>query len=226
MTTVLLVDDHAMFREALVMALSHALPAMTVHAAASGQEALDILERHPDISRVVMDYYLPGLAGADLLQRLRQRRAPLHVLVLSASEDPEDERRAMAAGAHAFLNKSASWQQLAAALAAMDDALATPDGAPLPSHRVLRPADGAMATALPDKAQDEAARVRALSPDQRHVLRLMCQGLRNAEIADRLALTEAAVSLHVSAILDTLGVLNRTQATQVAQRTGLPEQPA
>ena len=205
MTAVLLIDDHAMFREALVLALAHAMPGLTVHPAASGQEALDMLDRHPDIHRAVMDYYLPGLSGAGLLQRLQQRRAGLRVLVMSASQDPEDERRAMAAGAHGFLNKSASWQQLAAALTAMDDAMVAP-----------------AAAALPDGADDEAARLRLLSPDQHDVLRLMCQGLRNADIADQLGLTHAAVGLHVSAILQTLDVLNRTQATQMARRNGLP----
>ncbi|KAG1583451.1 hypothetical protein G6F46_015105 [Rhizopus delemar] len=74
MNAVLLIDDHAMFREALVMALAHAMPALAVHPAASGQEALALLDRHADIGNVIMDYYLPDMAGAELLKRLRQRR--------------------------------------------------------------------------------------------------------------------------------------------------------
>ncbi|PTN50795.1 DNA-binding response regulator, partial [Achromobacter xylosoxidans] len=120
MTAVLLVDDHAMFREALVMALGQGVAGLEIHPAASGQEALEILDRHTAIQHVIMDFYLPDMAGADLLKRLRQRRSKLRILVLSASQDPEDMRRALEAGAQGFLNKSASCQELAAALEAVN----------------------------------------------------------------------------------------------------------
>ncbi|MFJ3462284.1 response regulator [Achromobacter spanius] len=211
MTAVLLIDDHAMFREALVMALDDALPDVTIHPAASGQEALDVLDRHDAIRNVIMDFYLPDIAGADLLKRLRQRRSQLRVLVLSASQDPEDQRRAMDAGAHGFLNKSASCQELAAALLAIDEAPA----------RTVHAASAGLAGA----AQDEAALLRALTPRQGEVLRLMCDGLRNKEISEQLNMTEKTVKTHVSAILGTLGVLNRTQATLVARRGGVFGKP-
>ncbi len=211
MTAVLLVDDHAMFREALVMALGQAMPGMTIHPAASGQQALDELDRNAAIRHVIMDFYLPDMAGADLLKRLRQRRAQLRILVLSASQDPEDMRRAMEAGAQGFLNKSASCQELAAALEAVSEAP--------PLHR------SASSSSLPSSGQDEAALLRALTPRQSEVLCLMCDGLRNKEISERLNMTEKTVKTHVSAILGTLGVLNRTQATLVARRGGVFGKP-
>lgn len=211
MKAVLLVDDHAMFREALAMALAHAMPALTVHPAASGRQALDVLERHSGIGNVIMDYYLPDMAGTELLKRLRQRRSQLRVLVLSASQDPEDERRAMEAGAQGFLNKSASCQELAAALEAVNAAAAP---------------HGASTTGAPAGSQDEAVLLRTLTPRQSEVLRLMCDGLRNKEISERLNMTEKTVKTHVSAILGTLGVLNRTQATLVARRGGVFGKPA
>ncbi|MFD4840412.1 response regulator [Achromobacter sp. NPDC058515] len=210
MTAVLLIDDHAMFREALAMALDYAAPGLTIHPAASGQEALEVLDRHMAIQNVIMDFYLPDMSGADLLKRLRQRRAQLRILVLSASQDPEDRRRAMDAGAQGFLNKSASCQELAAALEAVNDALPHP---------------GAPVATLPAGAQDEAALLRALTPRQSEVLRLMCDGLRNKEISEQLNMTEKTVKTHVSAILGTLGVLNRTQATLVARRGGVFGKP-
>lgn len=212
MTAVLLIDDHAMFREALVMALDEALPDVTIHPAASGQEALDVLDRHAAIRSVIMDFYLPDITGADLLKRLRQKRAQLRVLVLSASQDPEDQRRAMDAGAHGFMNKSASCQELAAALLAIGDA---------PARAMQTGAVSGIAGA----AQDEAALLRALTPRQGEVLRLMCDGLRNREISDQLNMTEKTVKTHVSAILATLGVPNRTQATLVARRGGVFGKP-
>lgn len=200
-----------MFREALIMALAHALPGLTIHPAASGQEALDVLERQEGISNVIMDYYLPDMAGAELLKRLRQRRSKLRILVLSASQDPDDERRAMDAGAGGFLNKSASCQELAAALEGISAAQ--------PAARIASGVDSA-ASAL-----DEAALLRTLTPRQNEVLRLMCDGLRNKEISERLSMTEKTVKTHVSAILGTLGVLNRTQATLVARRGGVFGKP-
>ena len=210
MTALLLIDDHAMFREALVMALNHEVPGLAIHPAACGQDALDELDRHAAIQNVIMDFYLPDMAGAELLKRLRQRRAQLRILVLSASQDPEDRRRAMDAGAQGFLNKSASCQELAAALAAVNEA----------------PRYSGSSVATPSAgAQDDAALLRALTPRQHEVLRLMCDGLRNKEISEQLNMTENTVKTHVSAILGTLGVLNRTQATLVARRGGVFGKP-
>lgn len=211
MTAVLLVDDHAMFREALIMALTHAMPDLAVHPAATAHEALDVLDRHLGIGHVIMDYYLPDMAGAELLKRLSLRRSNVRILVLSASQDPEDERRAREAGARGFLNKSASCQELAAALEAIN--AADP------------PRDASAATA-PTRSPDDAALLRTLTPRQSEVLRLMCDGLRNKEISERLNMTEKTVKTHVSAILGTLGVLNRTQATLVARRGGVFGKPA
>ncbi|MGV2865415.1 response regulator [Achromobacter sp. AGC39] len=212
MTAVLLVDDHAMFREALALALANALPTLTLHPAANGRDALDVLARHDDITNVIMDYYLPDTAGAQLLRRMRQVRSQLRVLVLSASEDPEDRRRAMEAGAQAFMNKSASCQELLAALDAINHA----------SRPTCRSTAGGDAATT----QDEAALLRTLTPRQQEVLRLMCDGLRNKEISERLSMTEKTVKTHVSAILAALGVLNRTQATLVARRGGVFGRPA
>jgi DNA-binding NarL/FixJ family response regulator len=88
----------------------------------------------------------------------------------------------------------------------------------LPAHRFV--ANGASTT-----TQDEAALLLALTPRQQEVLRLMCDGLRNKEISERLSMTEKTVKTHVSAILAALGVLNRTQATLVARRGGVFGRP-
>lgn len=205
MTAVLLIDDHTMFREGLALTLAHAAPELPVYTAASGDEALQMLDRHLAIDCVIMDFYLPGLAGADLLRRLRERNARLRVLVLSASEDPEDQRRALAAGAQAFLHKSASSQELLGA---------------------LQHAQAPTSLPAPDTQPDAAALLRSLTPRQLDVLRLICDGLRNKEISERLNMTEKTVKTHVSAILGSLGVLNRTQATLVARRGGVFDKPA
>lgn len=246
MTAVLMIEDHTMFREGLMMTIGHMAPSLDICPAASGAEALAVLESRADISRVIMDYYLPDIGGTALLKRLRQVRPGVRILVLSASEDAHDRRCAMAAGARAFLHKSASSQMLLSALEQIDLPY-LPDGQPdaqrvLGSPGVLRgvsrgvspgvlpgvtPAvqPGMSPPSPPVERPDEAALLSELTPRQIEVLRLMCDGIRNRDISEQLGVTEKTVKAHISVILATLGVPNRTQATLVARRGGLLGKP-
>ena len=163
-----------------------------------------------------MDYYLPDLGGSALLKRLKQLRPGIRVLVLSASEDPDDRERVMAAGAQGFLHKSADCRALLDALEQIGQ----------PPRADLAPAAAPRKPPAPMPAPvDDMALLSALTPRQGEVLRLMCDGLRNREISERLSMTEKTVKTHVTAILATLGVVNRTQATLVARRGGLLGKP-
>lgn len=237
-----MIEDHTMFREGLMMTIGHMAPSLDICPAASGAEALAVLESRADISRVIMDYYLPDIGGTALLKRLRQVRPGVRILVLSASEDAHDRRCAMTAGARAFLHKSASSQMLLSALEQIDLPY-LPDGQPdaqrvLGSPGVLRgvsrgvlpgvtPAvqPGISPPSPPVERPDEAALLSELTPRQIEVLRLMCDGIRNRDISEQLGVTEKTVKAHISVILATLGVPNRTQATLVARRGGLLGKP-
>lgn len=212
MSSVLLIDDHAMFREGLTLALTQADPTLHIHCVASGNEALQLLQTETAISTAMMDYYLPDIGGGALLQRLRQLRPGLRILALSASEDPDDVRHALASGAHGFIHKSADSKTLFAALTSVMQGRGY-----LPPTFSLDASDGG--------SNDDASLLSRLTPRQMEVLRLMCDGLRNGEIADQLGMTEKTVKAHVSAVLSGLGVLNRTQATVVARRAGLLGKP-
>jgi DNA-binding NarL/FixJ family response regulator len=245
-TAVLMIEDHTMFREGLMMTIGHMAPSLDICPAASGAEALAVLESRADISRVIMDYYLPDIGGTALLKRLRQVRPGVRILVLSASEDAHDRRCAMAAGARAFLHKSASSQMLVSALEQIDLPY-LPDGQPdaqrvLGSPGVLRGVSPGVSPGVlpgvtpgvsrgvshpspPVERPDEAALLSELTPRQIEVLRLMCDGIRNRDISEQLGVTEKTVKAHISVILATLGVPNRTQATLVARRGGLLGKP-
>lgn len=214
MTAVLLIDDHAMFREGLMLTIAHLAPALDICPVASGNEAIATLESRSDISCVIMDYYLPDIGGSALLKRLRQLRPGIRILVMSASEDPQDRDRAMMAGARGFLHKSANSQSLLSALAQiqMPQSLDAHLRPPLPT-----PAHG--------HPTDEVALLSELTPRQGDVLRLMCDGMANREISAHLGVAEKTVKTHITAILATLGVPNRTQATWVARRGGLLGKP-
>lgn len=216
MSSVLLIDDHAMFREGLTLALVQADPTLQIHSVASGNEALQLVQTETAISTVMMDYYLPDIGGGALLQRLRQLRPGLRILALSASEDPDDVRHALASGAHGFIHKSADSKTLFAALSSV-----------MQGHGYLPPTFDSLATAdnTHGSNDDDASLLSRLTPRQTEVLRLMCDGLRNGEIAEQLGMTEKTVKAHVTAVLSGLGVLNRTQATLVARRAGLLGKP-
>jgi len=213
-TAVLMIEDHAMFREGLMMTIGHLAPSLNIFPVSSGNEALAVLESRTDINRVIMDFYLPDVGGTALLKRLRQARPGLRILVLSASEDPQDRERALSAGARLFVHKSADSRTLLSALEQIrmpDLPCARPCCAPAAGERSERP--------------DELALLSQLTPRQMDVLRLMCDGIRNREISAQLGVTEKTVKAHISVILATLNVPNRTQATMVARRGGLLGKP-
>ncbi|MFC5608354.1 response regulator transcription factor [Variovorax soli] len=213
-TTLLLIDDHAMFREGLSLALRQAEPGLVIDSAGSGAQALDMLAAMPTAPDAVLtDFYLPDLGGAALLRQLWRSRAGLRVLVLSASEDPQDVEAAMAEGAHGFVHKSADSDRLLSMLrrilAGESGLVWTGDAAPSPLPVLAG-------------APDPLARLTAR---QTEVLHLLCEGLRNADIAQRLQTTERTIKAHISAIFGALGVDSRTQAVIAARRAGLLGRP-
>lgn len=215
MRAVLLIDDHAMFREGLVLALTQAAPDFIVHAVSNGGEAVAALDAHADISVVMMDYYLPDLGGSMLLRRLRQARPGIRILVLSASEDPDDVHAALSAGAQGFIHKSASSKTLLDALhGVVEGKQIVPN-----TYAAMHPNGRRVAQS------NDAALLSALTSRQIEVLRLVCDGLRNSEISARLGTTEKTVKAHMTAILAGLGVINRTQAVLIARRGGLFGKP-
>jgi DNA-binding NarL/FixJ family response regulator len=212
-STILLIDDHAMFREGLFLALREAEPSMTIETASSGGEALDALATLPRLDAVMTDYYLPDLGGAALVKQLHRRRGGLRILVLSASEDPHDIETALEAGAQGFVHKSADSRQLLDAL-----------------RRVIGGEQGVVqaspqGSALLPVLTTPTDSLSQLTARQTEVLHLVCEGLRNAQIAERLETSEKTVKAHISAIFAALGVSNRTQATIAARRVGLLGKP-
>jgi DNA-binding NarL/FixJ family response regulator len=207
-SSILLIDDHAMFREGIALTIGRAMPEAVIHAASTGKEAMAVLNVQPDIEVVMMDFYLPDIAGSVLLRYLRQLRRGLRILVVSASEDPVDVHRALTAGAHGFLHKTADSRCLLDALGRVSAGQDyVPEAFALAGKNAMRP--------------DDAALLGTLTPRQTEVLRLVCEGLRNGEISTRLGMTEKTVKAHMSAILAALDVPNRTQATVIARRGGL-----
>jgi DNA-binding NarL/FixJ family response regulator len=206
---ILACDDHDLFREGLRRVVGELGGEAELLEAGDAEEALSLVEAHPDLGLVLLDLSLPGASGLSLLRTLRERFPLVGVVVVSASEDPADIRAALDAGASGFVPKTSKRGVLLSALE-----LVLAGGVYVPPA-LLRP--GAAAPDAPARRE----RVTALTPRQRDVLRLMQKGLTNREIADVLGISAATVKVHVAAILETLDVSNRTEAAMAMAELGL-----
>jgi DNA-binding NarL/FixJ family response regulator len=207
----LIVDDHPVLREGLATLLRQAGPQTCVLQARNADEALALLDQHLDLDVVVLDLVMPGMGGLAALTEFARRRPDLPVVVLSSSEDPRDAREALAQGALGYVPKSASPSTLLSAISmVLNGDLYVP---PLILNAFAADAGH------PVEAPPEVASI--LTERQIQVLRLLSDGSSNKMIANRLALSEKTVKVHISAIFKALRVLNRTQAASAARTAGL-----
>jgi len=205
--TLLVIDDHALVRESLVLLLRGAWPDAVILHEGEPRRALVAADQAGDLDLVLMDLMMPLLDGIDLLAEFRVHHPAVPVLILSAVEDPAQVRRALAAGAMGYVPKSAGAQTLLAALRLV---LAGETYVP---RLVL--------DAAPAEESPRTAGAPDLTPRQVDVLRLLAQGCSNKQIARGLGLAEKSVKAHVTAILRILQVENRTQAAERARNFAL-----
>jgi len=198
---VLVVDDHPIMRIGIA-AIIQATPDMTtVGQAGSGEEAIDLYEKHlPDITLV--DLRLPGISGVDVIRIIMARHRDAKFVVLTTYEGDEDIHQALEAGARSYIIKGMPHDALVSALRRVQAG-----GRFLPP-----PVTRALSSRLPDSE---------LSAREREVLSLIVHGKSNKEIATELGITESTVKCHVSVILMRLNVSDRTQAVVTALQRGL-----
>lgn len=214
MPTLLIADDHPLFRAALRQAAIEAVADADIREAGSLDAVLATLDADPGVDLVLLDLHMPGNHGLAGLAAIRAQHPAVAVVVVSANDDPRVVRRALDHGAAGYLPKSAGLEELRDAIRAV---LACEQW--LPSS--LR---GAVARTQSDSGDaDLAARLASLSPQQFRVLTLVAQGLLNKQIADRLDVQERTVKAHLSAIFERLGVRNRTQAGVVLRELELAD---
>jgi DNA-binding NarL/FixJ family response regulator len=213
---ILVCDDHALFREGVALALRELDAGAKLLEAADAAEAVRIAQANADLDLVLLDLRMPGVDGWTGLARLQRGFPTLPVVILSASEDPADARRAIDAGAAGFVPKSTRGPVLRAALQ-----LVLSGGVYLPPQ-LLGSVDASPAAAGSGAAQ-RRQRAEGLTERQVEVLRLMSRGLTNTEIGNVLGVALGTVKAHVTAIFETLDVSNRTEAALVMRELGLDE---
>ncbi|MFD4326796.1 response regulator [Nocardioides sp. NPDC058538] len=216
MIRVLLADDHAAIRAGLRMLLATAGDIEVVGEAADGATAVaNARALRPDV--VLMDVRMPGTDGVTATRQVVEEGLA-DVLVLTTFDLDEYVFGALRAGAAGFLLKSAEASDLVDAVRHV----AAGDGvvAPEVTRRVLAELAGA-----PDRSVPASTAVvplpEDLTPRERDVLAALGQGLSNAEIAQRLVISEATTKTHVSRVLAKLGVASRVQAAIVAREAGI-----
>jgi DNA-binding NarL/FixJ family response regulator len=201
----LIADDHPMVRDALSTVLSQSFPGAAIGLAGSLAETQAALEHQPDTDALLLDLDMPGMDGLTGLALLRSDWPTVPIIVVSAARDAAVARRTHDLGASAYVDKSASLDEIAATVRAVLD-----------GEIIVPPDDGVTA------GDSFAQRAGQLTPQQWRVLALMVQGDQNKQIAYKLGVGEATVKAHVTVILRKLGVRSRTQAVIEARNLSLP----
>lgn len=213
---ILIVDDHALIRDALQGVLKKLKRGVTVLEAADCRQAMQTIESNPDINLILLDLTLPDRDGFSVLAELRERYPAIAVVVMSGAQDRATVTKVLELGAAGFIPKSARREVTLSALQ-----LIFAGGVYVPPE-ILAPEKAAPAP--PGQRRDNRAIVAladiGLSERQKDVLALMMQGKSNKVICRTLDLAEPTVKNHVTAILRALKVSNRTEAVIAVNELG------
>jgi DNA-binding NarL/FixJ family response regulator len=206
---VLLADDQRVVREGLAMLLGLLPGIEVVGTAADGEEAVALTAaRAPDV--ILMDLRMPRCDGIEATRRIAELRPQARVIALTTYADEPTVLSALRAGARGYLTKDAGAEQIEAAIVAVARGEAALDPA-VQAHVIAGLAE--TEDALPD----------GLTPREAEVLTLIAEGLTNAQIAERLVVSQATVKSHVNRVFAKAGVRDRGQAVAYAYRNGLAQ---
>jgi two-component system, NarL family, nitrate/nitrite response regulator NarL len=207
--TVLVADDHPLYREAVVRAVRARPQFSLVAEAANGRDALAAIREHrPDVA--VLDVEMPDLRGVDVVRAVSRDALGTSIVLLSAHQESDTVYEALAGGVKAYLSKASPSERICDAIAAV--------------------ARGEVV--LPEEVQSglaEAIRVRArgerpaLSPREHQVLVLIAEGLSAPAVGRELHLSPATIKTHLKTLYEKLGVSDRAAAVAEAMRRGLIE---
>lgn len=195
--TIIIADDHPLFRNALFQSVHMAVSGANLLEADSLEALLNLLAREEEPDLLLLDLKMPGANGMSGLIQLRAEYPELPIVVVSASEEPSVVTQVKSHGAFGFIPKSSDMRTL---IAALNQVL---NGDPyFPEGLIINNA----------ACNDLAEKIAALTPQQYKVLGMLSDGLLNKQIAYELNVSEATIKAHMTAIFRKLDVKNRTQA--------------
>ncbi len=209
MTTVVVADDHPVYREGVVRAMRETGRIEVVAEVSDGRTALSAIREHRPVV-ALLDLRMPELDGLSVLTAVVRDNLTTRVLLLSATEDSATVYEALAAGAAGYLTKGSDREEIIAAV------LTCARGAGyLPNHIA-----GELATEVRHRARGDAT---LLSPREAEIIALIADGLSVPAIAERLHLAPTTVRTHVQNLYGKLGVSDRAAAVAEAMRRRLVE---
>lgn len=221
---VLIVDDQELIRTGFALILDTAEGIEVVGSAADGREALKVIEslsaegHRPDV--VLMDVRMPGMNGIDATAEIAKRDPRIAVIVLTTFDLDEYAFAAIEAGASGFLLKDARATELIEAVRAVAEG--NPVMVPKVTHRLmLHMREQHRAPNSGGGVSAGSAQLDSLTDREREVFALVAEGLSNAEIGERLFLSESTVKTHVGRVLSKLELRDRVHAVILAYEAGI-----
>ncbi len=202
--TILIADDHPLFRQALVLAVQRVLPTANIREAGTLSAAAHAAVDEDELRLILLDLKMPGAVGYSGIALLHAERPTVPILVVSSADGASAAEEARAFGAIGFLRKDSD---LSVIETAIRDALGGKAAAP--------------ANCREEQIDTIRRDVANLTPTQLKVLLAVIEGQLNKQIAHSLGISEATVKAHMTAIMRKLDVSNRTQAALVARSLGL-----
>ena len=198
---VLCVDDHPLMREGITAVIRHQQDMEVVAESSTGREALESFRKfRPDVT--LMDLRLPDMSGIDALIAIRSEAPKARIIMLTTFEGDAEIRRALQAGAQAYMLKSMPPKKLVDVIRMV--------------HAGVKYIPTEIAAQLAEHMGEEALTKREID-----VLQKVAEGKRNREIAELLFISEETVKGHVKHIIEKLGASDRTEAVAVALRRGI-----
>lgn len=215
--SILVIDDHPLYCDALAATLERILSARTVKTANSLTEGLKLVGSRFSPDLVMLDLKLPDVSGLSGYLKIKSVIPDVPVLIISAESSDETINTLLAAGAAGFVPKEASQKILQQAIVDVRDGRKFLPPGFSQSKRV----EGNELT-----KQEIAQKIADLTPQQARIMKLICAGKPNKLIAYEMSLAEATVKAHITALLRRLGVQNRTQAAVLVKSVSLDGSPS
>jgi DNA-binding NarL/FixJ family response regulator len=213
---ILLVDDHALFREGLRYVLQQLSEPVETLEAGNFPDGLKFAEEHPELDLALLDLNMPGSEGPVSIKYFHQRYPHIPVVVVSSEEDREIMEKVMDYGAMGYVCKNSSAQVVLGALN-----LILSGGVYVPPQ-IMRHTEPSIRH---EAGQQDRRRLHTneygLTARQMDVLGHLASGLSNKEIATAMCLAEGTVKIHIAAAYQILRVSNRMEAVRVAEKLGL-----
>jgi DNA-binding NarL/FixJ family response regulator len=217
---ILLVDDHALFRDGMRYVLQQLPEAVEILEAGNFPDGLKLATQHPELDLALLDLNMPGSEGPISIRFFHQRYPHIPVVVISGEEGRGYMEKVMNYGAMGFVCKSSTASVMLSALN-----LVLSGGVYIPPQLLRQ--YGEITGKEPDVTDRRSLHTNeyGLTQRQMQVLTHLAAGLSNKEIAEAIHLAEGTIKIHVAAVYQTLRVNNRMEAVRMAEKLGLVGTP-